>query len=115
MALGRKMNGCGQCVKYGMFISNLLIFLGGATVFGIGLWALIDTTYVNELLGTNLYSGAIIVLVISSLLVCVLSFFGCIGAARQVKCMLLTVSLNNQKIYTCTQIHILYKDTSLNF
>lgn len=92
MGFGRRMSGCGQCVKYGMISANLLIFLGGAVVFGIGLWALIDTTYVSELLGTNLYSGAIYVLVITSILVCILSFFGCMGAARQVKCMLFTVS-----------------------
>lgn len=90
MGLGRRMNGCGQCVKYGMFIANLFIFLGGAAVFGIGLWAAIDSGYVNELLGTNLYMGAIYVLIVTSAIVCVLAFFGCIGAARQVKCMLLT-------------------------
>lgn len=85
---------CSSCVRYGMFIANFFIFLGGAIVFGIGLWALIDTSYVNELLGTNLYIGAIYVLVVTSALVCILAFFGCLGAARQVKCMLLTVSFN---------------------
>lgn len=116
MAFGGRMDGCGQCVKFSMFIVNFLIFVsilflqiipyfillltkffyflqcGGATVFGLGLWSLIDNSFVNELLGTNLFSGAVYVLIGTSALVCVLSFFGCLGAAREVKCMLLTVS-----------------------
>lgn len=91
MGIGRRMNGFGNCIKYGMFVINMLLFVCGAIVFGLGLWALIDTGYMNELLGTNLYIGAIYVIVVTSALVCVLSFFGCVGAARQVKCMLLTV------------------------
>lgn len=90
MGFGGRMDGCGQCVKFSMFIVNFLIFCGGATVFGLGLWSLIDNSFVNELLGTNLFSGAVYVLIGTSALVCVLSFFGCLGAAREVKCMLLT-------------------------
>lgn len=66
--------------------------LGGAIVFVIGLVTLIDRNFLSELLGTNLFSGAVYVLVITSALVCVLAFFGCFGAAKEIKCMLLTVS-----------------------
>jgi len=81
---------CSQVVKYGMFVSNLIIFLGGAIVFVIGLITLIDRNFLNELLGTNLFSGAVYVLVITSALVCLLAFFGCFGAVKEIKCMLLT-------------------------
>ncbi|XP_058832256.1 tetraspanin-4 isoform X2 [Topomyia yanbarensis] len=93
MGLGGRMDCCGQCVKYSMFISNFIIFIGGAIVFGLGIWTLVDKNFINELLGTNLFSGAVYVLIATSALVCLLSFFGCIGAAKEYKCMLLTYFL----------------------
>lgn len=67
--------------------------IGGAIVFGLGIWTLVDRSYMTELLGTNLFTGATYVLIITSALVCVVAFFGCLGAAREVKCMLLTVRI----------------------
>ncbi|CAO1303130.1 unnamed protein product [Diamesa hyperborea] len=90
MGIGGRMDCCGQFVKYSMFISNFIIFIGGAIVFVMGVWTLVDKNFLSELLGTNLFSGAVYVLVITSALVCLLSFFGCMGAAKEVKCMLLT-------------------------
>uniref|UniRef100_U5EU03 Tetraspanin n=1 Tax=Corethrella appendiculata TaxID=1370023 RepID=U5EU03_9DIPT len=90
MAFGRKSYCCGQFAKYSLFISNFLIFLGGAIVFALGIWTLVDRNFVSELLGTNLFSGAVYVLIATSAVVCLLAFFGCMGAAKEVKCMLLT-------------------------
>lgn len=67
------------------------IKIGGAVVFGLGIWTVVDRSFVNELLGTNLFAGATYVLIATSAIVCLVSFFGCIGAAKEVKCMLLTV------------------------
>lgn len=116
MGFGGRMDCCGQCVKYSMFVANFVIFvsctlffstppepstinktnltiqIGGAIVFGLGIWTAVDRSYMNELLGTNLYSGATYVLIATSALVCLVSLFGCLGAAKEVKCMLLTVS-----------------------
>ncbi|ETN66467.1 tetraspanin-18 [Anopheles darlingi] len=90
MGSGGRMDCCGQCVKYSMFVANFIIFIGGAIVFGLGVFTLVDKNFVNELLGTNLFSGAVYVLIATSALVCLLSFFGCMGAAKEYKCMLLT-------------------------
>ena len=138
MGVSGRADCCSQVVKYGMFISNLIIFvsifsfplpfclisdgslnslslsmkslcerkklvlfltlffysmqLGGAIVFVIGLITIVDRNFLSELLGTNLFSGAVYVLVITSALVCLLAFFGCFGAVKEIKCMLLTVS-----------------------
>lgn len=62
-------------------------------MFGLGIWTVVDKNFMNELLGTNLFAGATYVLIITSALVCMVSFFGCIGAAKEVKCMLLTVRI----------------------
>lgn len=75
-----------------------LIQIGGAIVFVMGVWTLVDKNFLSELLGTNLFSGAVYVLVITSALVCLLSFFGCMGAAKEVKCMLLTVSIHHNNL-----------------
>lgn len=111
MGFGGRMDGCGQCIKYSMFIANFIIFVslnilknrnqfhymqiylkvGGAIMFGLGIWTVVDKNFMNELLGTNLFAGATYVLIVTSALVCMVSFFGCIGAAKEVKCMLLTV------------------------
>lgn len=61
------------------------------------MWTVVDKNFINELLGTNLFSGAVYVLIATSALVCLLSFFGCIGAAKEYKCMLLTVSYGMQQ------------------
>lgn len=61
-------------------------------VFGLGIWTVVDRSFMNELLGTNLFAGATYVLIATSALVCLVAFFGCLGAGKEVKCMLLTVS-----------------------
>lgn len=49
----------------------------------------------KELLGTNLFSGTVYVLIVTSAIVCLVSFFGCFGAAKEVKCLILFVSFKN--------------------
>lgn len=72
--------------------SKIILKVGGATVFCLSLWTLVDRSFMNELLGTNLFSGAVYVLLVTSVAICLLSFLGCVGAGKEVKCLLLTVS-----------------------
>jgi tetraspanin-11 len=65
--------------------------IGGAILFVLGIWTLVDKNFLSELLGTNLFSGAVYVMIGTSALVCLLSFFGCMGASKEIKCMLLSV------------------------
>jgi len=90
MGFGTRMDCCGQFVKYSLFIANFIIFIGGAIVFFLSVWTIVDKSFVNELLGTNLFSGAVYVLIVTSIIICLLSFVGCMGAAREVKCLLLS-------------------------
>lgn len=124
MGVGREMGGCGQCIKYSMFLANFIIFvsmplqrnlgklllktpamlslsqltpggcaqLGGAVVLGIGVWTLLDKTYITELTGTSMFMGAVYILIATGGLVTLIAFLGCVGAVKEVKCMLLTVS-----------------------
>uniref|UniRef100_A0A0A9VZB5 Tetraspanin n=2 Tax=Lygus hesperus TaxID=30085 RepID=A0A0A9VZB5_LYGHE len=93
MGFDSEMDGCGQFIKYSMFVSNFIIFVGGLTVFGLGIWTVMDKSFINELLGTNLYMGAVYILIVSGAIVSLIAFFGCIGAIKEIKCMLLTYAL----------------------
>lgn len=90
MGYGQEMDGCGQCIKYSMFVANFIIFVGGITVLGISIWTLVDKSFMNELLGTNLFLGAVYILIATGAIITLVAFFGCLGALKEVKCMLLT-------------------------
>lgn len=119
MGMGGDVNGCGLCAKYSLFIANFVMFvsknrtiipiaiinfnpdfflnfifqIGGAVLFGLGIWTLVDRSFMKELLGTNLFSGTVYVLIVTAAIVCLVSFFGCFGAAKEVKCLILFVSV----------------------
>lgn len=61
-------------------------------LLGLGIWTIADRSFMNELLGTNLFSGTVYVLIGTSAIICIIAFFGCYGAAREVKSLLLFVS-----------------------
>ncbi|CAG2060242.1 unnamed protein product [Timema podura] len=63
--------------------------IGGVVVLSIGVWTIVDKSFINELLGTNLFIGAVYILIATGALVAFIAFFGCLGAAKEIKCMLL--------------------------
>ncbi|XP_015593363.1 tetraspanin-9 isoform X2 [Cephus cinctus] len=91
MGYGTEIDGCGRCMKYSLFFANLLIFIGGVVVAGLSIWALVEKIpFIGELVGNDLLSGAVYVLLVGGIVVAFIAFFGCIGASREIKCMLLT-------------------------
>ncbi|KAF0311791.1 Tetraspanin-11 [Amphibalanus amphitrite] len=90
MGLGREMEGCGQCVKYLLFIANFLILLGGFTVLVVGVWTVVDKSEFEKLLGTDLYVSSAYILIATGVLVSLVAFLGCLGAVKEIRCMLLT-------------------------
>ncbi|XP_025421097.1 CD151 antigen [Sipha flava] len=90
MGFGSKDEWCGSAVKYSMFLSNFIIFIGGIVLVVISVYTLYDKSFIKELLGTNLFTGAVYVLIVTGILLSFLSFLGCAGAVKEVKCMLLT-------------------------
>ncbi|XP_066589665.1 tetraspanin-18B isoform X2 [Prorops nasuta] len=91
MGYGTEMDGCGRFMKYSLFFTNFVIFIGGVVVTGLAIWALVDKVpWITELVGNDLLSGAVYVLLVGGIIVAIIAFFGCIGASREVKCMLLT-------------------------
>jgi len=88
----------GKISKCILFITNLLIFILGIALFGIGVWSLISeasSSSFEEFLKKAAYdidTGAYIYLAVSFMIVLV-SFFGCCGAIKENRCMLVTYFL----------------------
>lgn len=78
--------------------------MGSLVVFGLGLWIIIDNSYANELLGTNLFAGAMYVLTVTALLSIGTAILGYLGAIREVKGLLLTYFIILFVIFVCMLI-----------
>ena len=64
----------------------------------VGIWTCVDHAYMEQLLGTNLYMSAAYILIATGVVVILISFLGCLGAVKEIKCMLLTVSVFGQAV-----------------
>ena len=64
--------------------------MGGVTVFSIGVWTLSDKSFMERLLGSNLYVASAAILIATGVVVSIISFLGTLGAYREIRCMLIT-------------------------
>jgi hypothetical protein len=73
-------------------------------------WTLADKAFINELLGTNLFMGTVYILMATGGLVAMLAFFGCLGAVKEIKCLLLFVSalLSNSRFESFVDLKMCY-------
>lgn len=64
--------------------------IGGLVVFSIGVWTLSDKSFMERLLGSNLYVASAAILIATGVVVTIISFLGTLGAYREIRCMLIT-------------------------
>ncbi|XP_036358541.1 tetraspanin-8-like [Octopus sinensis] len=82
---------CGNFLKYSMFIFNFLILICGCVLLGIGIYTRAnDTPACITSLGSNLFLPVAFMLITLGSIVIILSFLGCCGAIKEVRCMLAT-------------------------
>ncbi|XP_078589944.1 CD9 antigen-like [Branchiostoma floridae x Branchiostoma japonicum] len=92
------LSGGMKCVKYTLFIFNLLFWLMGAAMLGLGIFLLVDSNTAGSVLSLTgvptgeLYAGGIVLTVAGSITI-VVGFFGCCGAIRESQCMLVTFAV----------------------
>ncbi|KAK3552529.1 hypothetical protein QTP86_013895 [Hemibagrus guttatus] len=87
MAVSR---GCLCCVKYLMFIFNLIFWLGGCGLFGVGVWLSFHQSEISYLpLSFPSLSVANLLLVAGGVTM-VTGFLGCLGALKEQRCLLMT-------------------------
>lgn len=83
-------------MKVLLIIFNVIFFLGGAAILGIGIWLTVDPAikaYIAQVTpdGTDPYwRGATILLMTVGAATFVIGFFGCCGACKESPCMLTT-------------------------
>lgn len=81
---------CLSCVKYLMFIFNLIFWLGGCGLFGVGVWLSFKQAEISALpLSFPSLSAANLLLVAGGITM-VTGFLGCLGALKEQRCLLLS-------------------------
>jgi len=89
MGYGDKMHRCGKFMKYGLYISNFLILVGGVVATVVGIMALQDQSVFEKLMHDTLYKSASNVLVGTGICIMLFVVLGCFGAVKEIKCFLL--------------------------
>ncbi|KAF2358701.1 Tetraspanin/Peripherin [Trinorchestia longiramus] len=89
MGLGMEMDGCGKCARIFMFISNFIIWLGSILLLVLGIYTVVDKPFLEELLGTQVYAAAAYIIIAVGVVAFFISFLGCFGALKEIKCLLL--------------------------
>ncbi|XP_047517873.1 leukocyte surface antigen CD53-like isoform X2 [Pieris napi] len=87
---GGAMDSCGRCMKVSLVAINVVTFLSGLLAVAIGLWIWTSRSFSSTLMSNNMYIASVVVVVAMGAAIMLLSFLGCCGAAKEVKCMLLT-------------------------
>ncbi|CAL8264475.1 unnamed protein product [Gadus morhua 'NCC'] len=81
---------CLCCVKYLMFVFNLIFWLGGCGLFGVGVWLSFTQAEFSSLpLSFPSLSAANLLLVAGGVTM-VTGFLGCLGALKEQRCLLMT-------------------------
>ncbi|XP_013916449.1 PREDICTED: tetraspanin-1-like [Thamnophis sirtalis] len=85
---------CFTFLKVMMILFNLLIFLGGATLLGIGIWVTVDSKSFLNIFGAIsvtvlqfVHVGYLLIAIGAVLFL--LGFLGCCGAQKESKCLLI--------------------------
>nr|XP_025121971.1 CD82 antigen isoform X2 [Bubalus bubalis]XP_025121972.1 CD82 antigen isoform X2 [Bubalus bubalis]XP_025121973.1 CD82 antigen isoform X2 [Bubalus bubalis]XP_025121974.1 CD82 antigen isoform X2 [Bubalus bubalis]XP_025121976.1 CD82 antigen isoform X2 [Bubalus bubalis]XP_025121977.1 CD82 antigen isoform X2 [Bubalus bubalis] len=81
---------CIKVTKYFLFLFNLLFFVLGAVILGFGIWILVDKNSFISILQTSSTSFKVAAYVFISVgaLTMLMGFLGCLGAVKEVRCLL---------------------------
>ncbi|XP_059060714.1 CD63 antigen-like [Achroia grisella] len=89
MALGGGMS----CVKYLLFLFNLLFAITGLIILIVGITSEIKSSPYIDLTDEQFYTSGPVVMIIVGIIVFVVAFFGCCGAVKENHCMIITFSV----------------------
>jgi len=86
---GGDSDGLRMCVRFAMVIANLLILVGALAVMGVGIWTVVDKSYIDVLMRNELYMSAAYVLIAVGAITTILSLIGCLGSLTEKRLLLL--------------------------
>ncbi|XP_051885041.1 tetraspanin-4a isoform X2 [Pristis pectinata] len=81
---------CLQCLKYLMFLFNLLFWLAGCGILGVGIWLAVTQGNFATLSATFPFLSAANLLIGTGTVAMVVGFLGCVGAIKENRCLLLS-------------------------
>ncbi|XP_029008429.1 CD151 antigen isoform X2 [Betta splendens] len=81
---------CGViCLKYLLFIFNILFWLAGGAVLAVGVWTLVEKSDYISLLNSSVYSASAYVLIAAGLIVVATGVIGCCATLKEMKSLLI--------------------------
>uniref|UniRef100_G3NP59 Tetraspanin n=1 Tax=Gasterosteus aculeatus aculeatus TaxID=481459 RepID=G3NP59_GASAC len=89
-AQGEKSLSCGTiCLKYLLFLFNILFWLAGGTVLAVGVWTMVEKSDYISLLNSSLYSVSAYLLIAAGVIVIVTGIIGCCATLKEMKSLLI--------------------------
>ncbi|XP_063783535.1 tetraspanin-8 [Pseudophryne corroboree] len=84
------MAGVSKCLKYSMFVFNFLFWVCGCVILGVSIYLRVSKDAQQELNieGSGMLSAIDVMIAVGSIIM-VLGFFGCCGAIRESRCLLI--------------------------
>ncbi|XP_032912713.1 tetraspanin-8 [Catharus ustulatus] len=79
------MAGVSKCMKYSMFIFNLLFWVCGCIILGISIWIRVTGAHQMD---SSMLAGANLLIAVGAIIM-ILGFLGCCGAVKENRCMLM--------------------------
>ncbi|KAM4573778.1 CD151 antigen isoform 3-T4 [Odontesthes bonariensis] len=81
---------CGTiCLKYLLFLFNILFWLAGGAVLAVGVWTLVEKADYISLLNSNLYSVSAYILIAAGVIVIVTGMIGCCATLKEMRSLLI--------------------------
>ncbi|KAM9351766.1 CD151 antigen [Symphorus nematophorus] len=89
-ARGEKRHTCGTiCLKYLLFLFNILFWLAGGAVLAVGVWTLVEKSDYISLLNSSFYSASAYILIAAGVIVIVTGIIGCCATLKEMKSLLI--------------------------
>ena len=79
-----------QAARAALYFAACLGFVAGLVLLGLAVWTIKDKTFLDELLRSRLYLDATYIVLVVSIVLTLLSVFGCFAARKEIKCFVLT-------------------------
>eukprot|EP00493_Phyllostaurus_siculus_P004735 UN04756 len=79
---------CTKIVRIIFFAFNLIFWILGLVVLGVGIYSRVENDSWSKLLDSKTFLSAANLLIAAGALVALIGFFGCLGAFKKLKCVL---------------------------
>jgi len=79
-----------QAARAALYLAACLGFVAGLVLLALAVWTIKDKTFLDELLRSRLYLDATYIVLVVSIVLTLLSVFGCFAARKEIKCFVLT-------------------------